>query len=118
LTPAAEEMLLRNYWPGNIRELKNLLERLCIMVPEAEITEVHLNEVIPGGDKNRDMMHFNAGSATLKQAKNDFERAFILEKLEEFGWNVSKTAEAIGVERSNLHRKLKTYDIDTKKLKG
>lgn len=118
LTSAAEEMLLRNYWPGNIRELKNLLERLCIMVPEAEITEVHLGEVIPGGDKNRDMMHFNAGSATLKQAKNDFERAFILEKLEEFGWNVSKTAEAIGVERSNLHRKLKTYDIDTKKLKG
>ena len=118
LSPSAEDFLLRTYWPGNIRELKNLLERLCIMVPETEITEVHLNDMIPGSDKSREHFHYNAGSATLKQAKNDFERAFILEKLEEFGWNVSKTAEAIGVERSNLHRKLKTYDIDTKKLKG
>ena len=57
-------------------------------------------------------------SATLKEAKSDFERTFILDKLQENQWNVSKTAEAIGIERSNLHRKLRVYDIDPKQLKG
>ena len=52
---------------------------------------------------------------TLKQAKTDFERSFILEKLEENQWNISKTAEAIGIERSNLHRKIKAFEIETKK---
>jgi two-component system nitrogen regulation response regulator NtrX len=55
---------------------------------------------------------------TLKEARNEFEKSFILEKLEENQWNVSKTAEAIGIERSNLHRKIKSLDIDTKRLKG
>jgi two-component system nitrogen regulation response regulator NtrX len=53
----------------------------------------------------------------LKEAKSDFERAFILDKLQEHQWNVSKTAEAIGIERSNLHRKLRAYNIDPKRLK-
>lgn len=53
----------------------------------------------------------------LGEAKSAFERAFILDKLQENQWSVSKTAEAIGIERSNLHRKLRTYQIDPKRLK-
>ena len=49
---------------------------------------------------------------SLRVARNDFERTFILEKLAENGWNVSKTAEILGIERSHLHRKLKLYDVD------
>ena len=60
---------------------------------------------------------YSVTGSTLKEAKNSFERSFIIEKLEEFGWNISKTAEAIGIERSNLHRKLRLYGIDTKRLK-
>jgi two-component system nitrogen regulation response regulator NtrX len=55
---------------------------------------------------------------SLRDAKSDFERNYILGKLEEYDWNVSKTAEALNIERSNLHRKLKTFEIDPKKLKG
>jgi two-component system nitrogen regulation response regulator NtrX len=55
---------------------------------------------------------------SLRDAKSDFERAYILGKLEENDWNVSKTADVLNIERSNLHRKLKSYEIDPKKLKG
>src|SRR5690606_14645214 len=89
-------------FPGNVRELRNLIERLCIMVP---------GEVIQASDlpaNVSDMAYRHAAAdkglagqspASLKEAKSDFERAFILDKLEENQWNVSKTAEAIGIER-------------------
>ncbi len=119
LSPEVESLFKSHSWPGNVRELKNLLERLYIMVPGTEITLRDLGVTfdfrpIDGGPG----LEAIGANTTLKQAKTDFERAFILDKLEEFHWNVSKTADAIGLERSNLHRKLKAYDIDTKKLKG
>ena len=55
---------------------------------------------------------------SLKDAREDFEKAFILGRLEACEWNVTKTADSIGVERSSLHRKLRTYQIDPQKLKG
>ncbi|MFW7377940.1 MAG: sigma-54-dependent transcriptional regulator [Oligoflexus sp.] len=116
--------ILRNYeWPGNIRELKNLLERLCIMIPEADITARQLQGLLSSIDEADHhgpeavvdpLLESAMAAATLKQAKTDFERAFILDKLEENQWSVTKTAESIGVERSNLHRKLKLYGIDPK----
>ncbi len=117
-TDAAKDALLHYPWPGNIRELKNLVERLCIMAPGDQIDVADLPEAISGSDRSAtgDGHLFTADS--LKQAKTDFERMFILDKLKENQWNVSKTAEAIGIERSNLHRKLKVYDIDPKLLKG
>ena len=53
----------------------------------------------------------------LKSAKNHFEKAFLLKKLKQNAWNVSRTSEAIGIERSNLHRKIKAYNIELKDLK-
>jgi two-component system nitrogen regulation response regulator NtrX len=118
LSPAAMEVLQSYPWPGNVRELKNLVERLCIMIPRAEIMDSDLPEAIQRRDGSQETSAYSIAAGSLREAKADFERAFILEKLEEFGWNVSKTAEAIGIERSNLHRKLRTYNIDPKKLKG
>ena len=92
-------------WPGNIRELKNLIERLVIMTPSADIhaKDFHLAGRLEGAD------YFNC--RTLKQAREAFERDFIARKLEENSWNVSKTAEILDIERSNLHRKIKAYHI-------
>jgi len=91
--------------PGNIRELKNLIERLVIMTPSADIhaKDFHLAGRHEGAD------YFNC--RTLKQAREAFERDFIARKLEENSWNVSKTAEILDIERSNLHRKIKAYHI-------
>jgi two-component system nitrogen regulation response regulator NtrX len=109
-------ILTSSDWPGNIRELKNALERLIIMTS---------GDVIDVGDLPGEFLGASLESAecrvaqqTLKDAKSDFERTFILGKLEENEWNVSRTADALNIERSNLHRKLKSYDIDPKKLKG
>jgi len=92
-------------WPGNIRELKNLIERLVIMTPSADIhaKDFHLAGRLEGAD------YFNC--RTLKQAREAFERDFIARKLEENSWNVSRTAEVLDIERSNLHRKIKAYHI-------
>lgn len=100
----AVRILQRHSWPGNIRELKNTLERLVIMTPARTITPADLS--IPSTAKS-DYFSFNL----LKDARDMFEKDFIMRKLEENGWNISKTAEILDIERSNLHRKIKAYDI-------
>jgi two-component system nitrogen regulation response regulator NtrX len=115
LSPEAQKVMREYPWPGNIRELKNLLERVCIM-SDAEVIEADfLRDLLGSSEKTGDPLsqEFLAAS-TLKQAKTDFERAYILGKLEENQWNITKTADAIGLERSNLHRKMKLYGIEPK----
>jgi len=92
-------------WPGNIRELKNLIERLVIMTPSAEISarNFHLT------DRHEGASYFS--HKTLKQAREAFERDFIAKKLDENNGNISRTAEILDIERSNLHRKIKAYQI-------
>ena len=100
----AVKILQRHTWPGNIRELKNTLERLVIMTPAKTITAADLS--IPSSSK-----HDYFSCTLLKDARDMFEKDFIIRKLEENGWNISKTAEVLDIERSNLHRKIKAYDI-------
>jgi two-component system nitrogen regulation response regulator NtrX len=104
ITPEAIKMLQKHAWPGNIRELRNVLERLVIMTPSRTITPADL--FMPDSTKAD---YFAVDS--LKDAREMFEKDFIARKLEEHGWNVSKTAEVLDMERSNLHRKIKAYDI-------
>jgi two-component system nitrogen regulation response regulator NtrX len=106
LTPGAMKKLREYDWPGNIRELRNLIERLVIMSPSDSIDESALLEV-KGESAGAD--YFGLGN--LKEARDAFERDFLARKLGEHDWNVSRTAEALGIERSNLHRKIKTYGI-------
>ena len=117
VSPEAMAFLLGYRWPGNVRELRNMVERLCIMTTSEQIAPSDLPASIKQGQKSLVSSPSDSGS-TLKEAKSDFERSFILDKLEENQWNVSKTAEAIGVERSNLHRKLRAYGIDSRQIKG
>lgn len=106
ITPEALKKLESYNWPGNVRELKNIIERLVIMTKSDTITEKDINII--------EITHNDYFSyKTLKEAKDSFERDFILKKLQENNWNVSKTAELLEVERSNLHRKIKAYNIKT-----
>ena len=115
LTDDALAMLTQHDWPGNVRELKNIIERLIILTPSNEITAKDiplLNAKIENGVFFGDSVSIVAD--LLKDAKMDFERQFIIKKLEENEGNISRTAEAIGLERSNLHKKIKSLKVVTK----
>jgi two-component system, NtrC family, nitrogen regulation response regulator NtrX len=109
----------QNYdWPGNVRELRNIVERLVIMTPGPTIAADQLPDYFHRHDLAQPYPdgHGEGGSASsLREAREEFEKEFIIQKLEENDWNISKTAEAIELERSNLHRKIKSYGIDMKK---
>ncbi len=115
LSDGALDVLLNYHWPGNVRELKNIIERLVIMTPDKVITEKQL----PASLRTRRILPKVANSATepgtYREAREEFEREYLLQKLEENDWNISRTAEVIEVERSNLHRKIKSYGIELKK---
>jgi two-component system nitrogen regulation response regulator NtrX len=102
-----------------VRELRNIVERLVIMTPGTTITAAHMPDSLAANDTDRyeggERDYGFLGMASLKEAREEFEREFILQKLEEHDWNVSRTAEAIELERSNLHRKIKSYGIELKK---
>jgi two-component system nitrogen regulation response regulator NtrX len=119
IVPEAMEAFKRYEWPGNVRELKNIVERLVIMTPGGTVTVDHLPDYFRGDGAGKDAGGGKLDSvlelSSLREAREEFEREFIIQKLEENDWNVSKTAEAIELERSNLHRKIKSYGIDMKK---
>ncbi len=108
ITPSAMEKLTNYRWPGNVRELRNIAERLVIMVPEDRIELSHLPTVVLESDSLR------RPASKWKAARERFERHYIVERLGENRGNISKTAAAIGMERSHLYRKLKAYDIKVK----
>jgi len=103
---------LRAYaWPGNVRELKNLVERLMIMAPGDAIDLRDLPiEIVES-----DAISVPADFSSLRQARDDFERRFILAALRKNRGNVTRTAEELGVERSHFYRKLKGYGIDVER---
>lgn len=102
-------------WPGNVRELKNTIERLTIMVknPEISVKDLPLEVIKETKDIARPVVKADQTDTTisLKEAKHEFEKDFIIRKLEENDWNISKTAQCLGIERTNLHRKIKSYNI-------
>jgi two-component system nitrogen regulation response regulator NtrX len=107
-------ILMGHDWPGNVRELKNIIERLVILTPGKAIRP----EDIPPFLKTTHLESWDDLVLSLnsfRTAKTEFEKRFIARKLQEAEGNVSKTADLIGLERSNLHRKIKSYGLDTKK---
>jgi two-component system nitrogen regulation response regulator NtrX len=115
ITPAAVEMLQRHRWKGNIRELRNTVERLMIMTAGDSIDVADLPDILrspvsigrTGPSTDADA----ARVGTLREFKDSTERAYLVAKLRENGWNISKTAEAIDTPRSNLYKKLEQYQI-------
>jgi two-component system nitrogen regulation response regulator NtrX len=107
LSESALQVLARYPWPGNVRELRNLIERLVIICPSARIEPLHLPPELFRGHSGSPSKPY----ATLHEARSDYEREFILRKLEENQWNMTRTAGALGLERSHLYRKLKALGI-------
>jgi two-component system nitrogen regulation response regulator NtrX len=113
-TPAVMDVLRRHPWRGNIRELRNTVERLLIMVEGQEIKPQHLEDVlmrVPEGSLSTSA----EAPGSLKDFKETAERAFLVGKLRESRWNISATATAIGTPRSNLYKKLEQYGISQEK---
>ena len=126
VTNAALESMQRYRWKGNIRELRNTVERLNIMTGSDTIDVADL----PSSIRNPAAVPAGAAStggglgapkpladaegakaATLREFKDSSERAYLVAKLRENGWNISKTAEVIDTPRSNLYKKLEQYQI-------
>jgi len=109
ITDGAIKRLMQHDWPGNVRELKNIIERLVIMTPGDVI---NADNILPLGSRNSSDIDKLIDIQLLKDARAEFEKMFIENKLMQCGNNISKTADLIGVERSNLHRKIKGLGID------
>lgn len=122
LTAEGANVLLDYPWPGNVRELKNFIERLMILTRESEdgtplnpaVLLEHLEQE-PVTDTQIERPSLNTQipvGRSLRDARQVFERDFILKTLREQGGNISKAASVLGVERSHLHRKMKSFGID------
>jgi len=112
---AALDLFVRYPWNGNVRELRNFIERMMIMIPGPAIAAADVPAPVSrpqAGRPSADALGGLGAFATLKEARAAFEKAFIIRKLKENNGNVSKTADEIDVERSNLHRKIRALKIE------
>jgi two-component system nitrogen regulation response regulator NtrX len=110
ITPGAAKLLSGHLWPGNVRELRNLMERVVIMSPGSTIGARDLPDTL------RVATAPDGGSPpTLEEARRTFEREYLLARLAEHGWNISRTAEAIGLARESLSRKIKAHEIEVER---
>lgn len=122
VSPEAMDVFIQYEWPGNIRELRNLIERLMIMVPGPVIEVSHASvalQVRPQLSATQQAAGAQAPNSlltrhydSLRDARNAFEKEFIARKLREHHWNISRTAEDLQIERSHLHRKIKLLDVE------
>lgn len=114
-TPDAYQALMEHPWPGNVRELRNFVERLAIMCQEQAITASHIRLFLnPGHSVVAAGNGANLSSlltVDYKTAKRLFEKEYLQNKLLQNDNNISRTAEQVGLERSHLHKKLKTFNI-------
>jgi two-component system nitrogen regulation response regulator NtrX len=110
LTPEAYTLLAEYHWPGNVRELRNLIERIVIMNPQVRVDARHvpLNPARRPAERSPDRF------GSLQEVREAAEREYILKKMEETSGNVTRAAELLGLERSNLYRKMKALGIGPK----
>ena len=109
ITPEALDALARHEWPGNIRELRNQVERLMIMVPK---TTIEVGDVLPFMPRGFSRINPLDAYDSLRDARHAFEREYITIRLRENGGNVSKTADDLKIERSHLHRRIKDLNVE------
>lgn len=122
IRPLAEEteaLLQTMSWPGNVRQLRNVIERVLILGPdkgEIEPSEIPGNETSGGGESAG--LSNSYATLPLREAREMFEREYLMAQINRFGGNISRTANFVGMERSALHRKLKTLNVVTTNKAG
>ena len=109
LTEAAVDACMAYHWPGNVRELKNVVERVVIMERGPEVTREQLPRAVRG--ETEVAVRLGGRFSSLKEARDAFEREFVLKTLRDEGGNVSATARALKLERSSLYRKARSLGI-------
>jgi DNA-binding NtrC family response regulator len=116
-TPAALDLLINYNWPGNVRELRNVIERLSILASGDEIDADSVSQNLKEIRQKKERGESASGLAgDLKSAREEFERNYIIQALRQNDMNISRAARYLGMERTNLHRKLKALNIDPDKL--
>jgi DNA-binding NtrC family response regulator len=118
---AAQNRLRNHSWPGNIRELRNLVQRLLVLGGEGEVTAAEVEEALrqsPSESAARKGTHPDLFDLPLREAREQFEREYLVFKLKEAGGSVGKLADAVGMERTHLYRKLRSLGVDPKKVSG
>lgn len=116
-TVATQNRLRHYHWPGNVRELKNLVQRLLIL---GTTDDIQVNEIDPILNSQQHITvnnHLPVYDLPLREAREQFERAYLEHQLKIAGGNVSKVAVQVGLERTHLYRKLRALDIDPKQSK-
>ncbi|WP_300019019.1 sigma-54 dependent transcriptional regulator [uncultured Roseobacter sp.] len=116
----AQALMQTMIWPGNVRQLKNLVERVLILGDGQDAIEAR---ELPGvdegsGDENRVVLSGALATLALREAREAFEREYLLTQINRFGGNISRTANFVGMERSALHRKLKSLGVVTSAKSG
>ena len=105
-------------WPGNVRQLRNVIERTIILAPKDNFSKIEMEMLPPeilGNDDDLDQGVASLMGSPLREARESFEREYLRVQIRRFSGNISKTANFIGMERSALHRKLKILGLDAKK---
>jgi len=110
---SAQNILRQYSWPGNLRELQNLIQKLLIL-GTGDISDSEVKSALTQPEQSENIETGINTSINLKQAKDQFEKAYLSQLLRETGGNVSETAKRSGVDRTNLYRKLKALEIDPK----
>lgn len=106
----AIEILTDYNWSGNVRELRNIIERIIIMIPNDIITDTNVNSILPSVKQKKDDLIDISNS--FQEFKEKAEKAFIQKQLQINNWNISKTAEILDIQRSHLYNKIKKYNIE------
>ncbi|QPM89767.1 nitrogen assimilation response regulator NtrX [Pseudooceanicola algae] len=121
LSEEAAALMQTMTWPGNVRQLRNVIERILILGDSNEVIEVR---EVPGEEERRDdsegrvVLSGSLATLPLREAREVFEREYLLTQINRFGGNISKTAQFVGMERSALHRKLKSLNVVTSARAG
>ena len=98
-------------WPGNIRELRNAIERALILAPGKVVAAGDIDRLLPGTDGSAGAPTGPGGTQTFETFKQEAEKNFLVQKLREHDWNVSETARALKMPRSNLYKKIERYGL-------
>ncbi|WP_118132600.1 sigma-54 dependent transcriptional regulator [Oceanicella sp. SM1341] len=115
-TAEADAALQTLPWPGNVRQLRNLIERLLILGPEKgpiQVSELPREAAARPGENGSDSLMLDLVSLPLREAREVFEREYLVAQINRFSGNISRTASFVGMERSALHRKLKSLNVVT-----
>lgn len=121
LSDEAEALLQTMQWPGNVRQLKNVIERVLILGPDSgpiEARELPEANSSGGGGEGGFSMSSSIATLPLREAREMFEREYLMTQINRFGGNISRTANFVGMERSALHRKLKSLNVVTSSKSG